>query len=185
MKIIKLTQNKVALVDDEDFCLVSRYKWHVAISSHNYEEYDSIWHYPIYAKSCTYKDGNQGVIYMHRLIMNAQKGQIVDHIDRNGLNNTRSNLRFATNSLNLANLAKHSINKSSIFKGVHRKGQMWRASVTKDGIKFCKAKFKPKRIDQVFCSGICRKAYHKQAVEMGSAAIKILHNPNIPQGEIS
>lgn len=44
-----------------------------------------------------------GAIFMHRLVMRANRGQIVDHIDRNGLHNVRSNLRFTSKQGNKAN----------------------------------------------------------------------------------
>src|SRR5215204_1040010 len=59
---------------------------------------------------------------IHRLIMNAQKGQIVDHKDTNGLNNLRENLRFATSSQNQTNGKKRRTygqqRCTSRFKGV-------------------------------------------------------------------
>ncbi|MFA5293145.1 MAG: AP2/ERF family transcription factor [Phycisphaerae bacterium] len=58
------------------------------------------------------------VIYMHRLIINAPKGVIVDHKDRNGLNNTRQNLRLATFSESSSNRKR--IKGSSIYKGVSK-----------------------------------------------------------------
>lgn len=55
---------------------------------------------------------------MHRFIMNAQKGQIIDHINGNGLDNRKENLRFCTHRQNAYNLITGT-NKTSKYKGVH------------------------------------------------------------------
>lgn len=88
------------LIDDEDADLVREYTWTILDG---------------YARSVkTVRHPHS--IAMHRLIMGAQKEQIIDHVDRNGLNNCRSNLRFCTRSQNACN----SISKcgTSKFKGV-------------------------------------------------------------------
>lgn len=85
MKKISLTQEKYAIVDDDDFEYLTN------IGS---------WHYDRYAKRVTKKDG---VVYMHRLITNAPEGMTVDHINGNKLDNRKSNLRiidYSTNSHN-------------------------------------------------------------------------------------
>jgi len=73
---------------------------------------------------------------MHRLIMNAKDGESVDHIDHNGLNNQKSNLRICTHQENLLNAQKMKgrLGKptTSKYKGVywdkdHRK---WRARIS-------------------------------------------------------
>ena len=96
MKQIPLTKNKFTLVDDEDYELVNKYNWYFGAG---------------YARSME-------KILMHRLIMKAKKGQMIDHIDGNGLNNQRSNLRFCTHSQNMAN-KKGFKNTSSKYKGVY------------------------------------------------------------------
>lgn len=85
MKYISLTLGKRAIVDDED-----------------YEYLNSLgsWHFDRYAKRVTKKDG---VIYMHRLLLEAPKGKTVDHINGNKLDNRRSNLRVVDHSTNCHN----------------------------------------------------------------------------------
>jgi hypothetical protein len=103
MKKIKLSQGKVALVDDEDFELVSKYKWNLTINGK--------------AKYGQTKINGKNV-RIHRLVMNAKAGQIVDHVNGNGLDNRKSNLRFCTKSQNSANRTSIQDNQSGIL-GVH------------------------------------------------------------------
>lgn len=89
MKQIPLTQNKFAIVDDEDFDKVSQYKWYANFVN-------GTW----YAQTGRGKTAKK----MHRLIMGLTDPKIlVDHKDRNGLNNQKSNLREATFAQNMAN----------------------------------------------------------------------------------
>ena len=70
------------------------------------------------------------MIRMHRLILNAKPGELVDHWDGNGLNNRRRNLRPATNSQNLHN--RRRTRAKSGFCGVWRSGKSsvpWVASI--------------------------------------------------------
>ncbi len=108
MKEIKLTQAKVALVDDEDYERLSVFNWHCENGRKT-----------MYAKKNTWCSGKAGTMFMHREVLGLKKGdgKIVDHIDQNGLNNQRNNLRIVEHSLNLRNsgLTKRS---TSGFKGV-------------------------------------------------------------------
>lgn len=93
MKEIKLSQNKVTQVDDSDFEYLSQFKW-FAVNYHNH----------FYA--CTEIKAKQCL--MHRMILKACKGQIIDHADGNGLNNQRKNIRFCNHSQNAVNRIKRS-----------------------------------------------------------------------------
>lgn len=64
--------------------------------------------------------------YLHRLIMQPPSGFVVDHIDRNGLNNTRANLRVVRTSTNAWNKAGRGV---SAFKGVHYDKGKWAAEI--------------------------------------------------------
>ncbi len=112
---IPLTQGKVAIIDDEDYPLISQYKWRVFKHRNTY-----------YA--CTTL--RRKTILMHRVILNAQKGQEVDHCNHNELDNRRFNLRFATDSQQIQNSRKKQ-NCSSQFKGVswHKINKKWRAQI--------------------------------------------------------
>jgi hypothetical protein len=109
---IPLTQGKVALIDDEDLALVSKYKWHAQkIVKKNVVRW--------YAYSgIRLSSGKQTQLQMHRLIMAAKAGQIVDHRNRDGLDCRRNNLRFCSTSQNNINRAK--IGGTSKYKGVSK-----------------------------------------------------------------
>lgn len=102
MKIIPLTQNRFALVDNEDYKKLSKQKWCVSSG------------YAVYGRS---KGKNPLHFKMHRIIMNAKKGEDIDHIDGNRLNNQKSNLRIADRTQNQMN-RKIQVNNKSGYKGV-------------------------------------------------------------------
>lgn len=123
MKEVPLTKGKVALVDDEDFDLVSQYKWCACKNKK-----DTTW----YARSVIRDNSGKIItISMHRLIMNANPEQLVDHIDGDGLNNRRlTNLRCCTDSENQHNM--HARWGKSRYKGVyyHRQAGKWHARIS-------------------------------------------------------
>lgn len=67
---------------------------------------------------------------LHRFIINAPFGKFVDHIDGNGLNNQKTNLRLCTNSQNMMNQKMHKDNRSG-YKGVrfHKSSKKWQARI--------------------------------------------------------
>jgi len=90
MKEIKLTQGKVTLVDDEDYEYLNQWKWYAHKQGNTF-----------YAKRY-YHFGRKTnrIKIMHREIMNTPLHLEVHHIDHNGLNNQRSNLRNCTHGQN-------------------------------------------------------------------------------------
>lgn len=120
MKVIKITQGCRAFIDDEDFEKVSRYRWYLVrpLKSKTLK----------YAACKKYPDGEKKTLLMHRLILNAPKGRPVDHIDRNGLNNQKSNLRICSIRENNLNCKIHKTNKSG-YRGVcwHEQNSCYRA----------------------------------------------------------
>ena len=122
MKKIKLTQGKIALIDDEDFELISQHKWYVIKKNNTH-----------YAVTNINKNNKRCILRMHRLIMNAQAEQEIDHKDGNGLNNQRNNLRICIRPQNSMNRKKRK-NCSSSFKGVHwhKQNKKWQARITID-----------------------------------------------------
>lgn len=120
---IKLTQGKFALIDDADYALVGQYKW-----------YGIKWRNTYAATANMKANGRWETIYMHRVIMGLKRGDKlqVDHINHDGLDNRRANLRTCTNQQNLFNRIK-SEKTSNRYKGV------WRTSVGTWAVKirFC------------------------------------------------
>ncbi len=111
---IPLGHNLFAIVDARDYKWLSQYKWCTSNKRGT-----------VYAVRRT-KDGR--MVYMHREIMQAPKGTIVDHIDHNTLNNRRSNLRVCRPEQNYANVGPHG--GESGFVGVHRCCGKWEAGIT-------------------------------------------------------
>ena len=110
MKEIKLNKGKYALVDGDDFGKVNQYEWKALKRSHGNNKFDVIRNETI--------DGKKKIIYMHRFIMNPENSKIqVDHINGNGFDNRKCNLRLCSNSQNNMNKQKRSDNTSG-YKGV-------------------------------------------------------------------
>ncbi len=105
MKKIKLTQGKYALVDNEDYPLLSRHKWLVHKTRGG----------SLYVESSSFAKGKQ--TFIHRAIMGRGRKD-VDHINRNPLDNRKNNLRFVTKSENLINRRRFKGTKSK-YKGVY------------------------------------------------------------------
>lgn len=132
MKTVPLANtNLVALVSDKDYSKVRQVRWKLATSSAgiNY--------------AITYRNGAH--LFMHSFILNRSK--MIDHRDRDGLNNTRRNLRPCNSSQNRANSVKMKKAATSRFKGVYLQTQpgrkpFWRAQVSFDGKKYMLGSFK-------------------------------------------
>jgi hypothetical protein len=93
MREIKLTQGKIALIDDSDYELVSQYHWY----------FDGQ-----YAKACWDKQRKTYYLRMHRLILGLTDPKIdTDHINHNKLDNRRLNLRTCSRAENLRNRRAH------------------------------------------------------------------------------
>lgn len=105
MKSIPLTQGKVAVVDDDDYEVLVRYKWHAV------KRKGGLW----YAARNSGKRGNKEL--MHCAIVQATRGLHVDHRDGDGLNNVRNNLRPASYRQNHMN-RRPNANTRCGFKGV-------------------------------------------------------------------
>lgn len=106
MKKIKLTQGKYALIDDEDFDRVSKFKWWTqrCINSS-------------YAVRVEFLNRKRRIVYMHRFILNHTSDLEIDHKNGNGLDNRKNNLRPVTHQQNSMNRAIGK-NNSSGYKGV-------------------------------------------------------------------
>lgn len=117
-KEIPLTQDQVAIVDDEDFERLSRHKW----------TYNNG-----YAMR---KDRNRQWIGIHRAVLNASAEQHVDHINGDTLDNRQENLRLCTARQNVCNSGPRG--GTSKFKGVYwfRWKNKWAAQIRCKGEKY-------------------------------------------------
>lgn len=108
------------LIDDEDANIVAGITW-------------SVLRIRQLAYATARVEGKR--VYMHRVVSHAPDGVSVDHINGEGLDNQKANLRFVTHSQNCMNTRKRS-NQSSRFRGVYfDKGKgRWRAQVTASGV---------------------------------------------------
>lgn len=119
MAIIQLPRGLTAMVDDIDMeevktvelhsgqiwsGRISEMKWQTRLDGHT-----------TYAGT---KTADGVYLALHRAVMSARRGQIIDHKDGDGLNNVRQNLRFATVSQNSQNMSKCVTKASSRYKGV-------------------------------------------------------------------
>ena len=121
-KIISLTQGYIAIVDDDDFEKVSKHKWCVKKTSHN-----------VYAK----RYSNSKTIDMHHVIIERKEGFVVDHINGDGLDNRKENLRLCTHSENMKNIKMRKDNLSGV------RGVYWNAIAKKW---HCQIQFNGKKI---------------------------------------
>ena len=136
MAYIQLTNSdRKAIIDDSDFHGLPCRKWRL-FANHGTNRPKS----NLYAVARI--DGK--VVSMHRLIMDAQPGQQVDHLDRNGLNNRRQNLRFATVQQQAQNKGAYSSSKSHL-RGVYQDQSCqnrWRAEIRLNGKKIFRKSFR-------------------------------------------
>lgn len=118
MKLVPLTQGQFAKVDDEDFERLLSYKWQA-------KKYRKTFYA---ARSIRTQTGKQKTLSMHRFIMGCPVELEVDHIDGDGLNNQKQNLRIVTTRQNHQNLHRKS---TSFYPGVcwDKKEQKWHAAI--------------------------------------------------------
>lgn len=116
-RIIQLTQGFTTLVSDCDYEFLKSHKWHASNKKSG-----------VFAQ--TTLPGGKSVL-MHRYILSAEKGVIVDHINGNPLDNTRENLRLATAKENSRN---HKARGSSGYNGVKKIPYGWIAMIAPNGI---------------------------------------------------
>jgi hypothetical protein len=110
---IPLGRDRFALIDKADEPQVSQHKWIFASRGYAFTRIDGV------------------VMMMHRFIMDASADAEVDHIDGDGLNNQRYNLRVCSRAENAKN--RHTSTGRSRFKGVWRDRSSWRATIWSDG----------------------------------------------------
>ena len=115
MKEIGISSGRVVLIDDEDFDYVTTYRW--ALIKRGKLEH-------------AYRKIGTKSIYLHRCLIDAPEGRSVDHINGNGLDNRKCNLRLADKTQNGRNRGKNKNNKSG-YKGVfwNTQASKWNAKI--------------------------------------------------------
>ena len=169
MKEIELTRGYVCIVDDVDQDLADR-NW-VAWVHDNRPGL-------VYAYTYTPRP-NRKTIQMHRIILGRMldrelsPNEHCDHIDGNGLNNSRSNLRLSIKHGNHKNTFKKNVNATSGYKGVYRYKQTWQwcASITCDHKRYHLGYFKDEKD--------AARAYDQKAKELFGKFAKL----NFPEDQ--
>jgi hypothetical protein len=126
---VPLTKGYEAVIDASDAHLVNKWNWCALVTKRKDGSVRSV-----YAARKERSSGMPTTILMHRVISKDQNGIDIDHIDCNGLNNRKSNLRKATKSQNQHNQRISGANKSGV-KGVrwHKASQKWVAQIECNG----------------------------------------------------
>lgn len=117
MREIPLTKGKVAIVDDEDYVRLAKYKWHLFSRG--------------YAARGIWENGKVKAIYMHREILNVESGFVTDHINGDRLDNRKENLRICSRAENNRN-QKKDIRSKFEYKGIktENKGRTYLARIS-------------------------------------------------------
>jgi hypothetical protein len=118
-KEVALGNKGFALVDDEDYPMVTMYNWHITGDG--------------YASHRVYVAGSYKLLYLHRFIARPRSGYMVDHINGDKLDNRRCNLRCVLQSENSQNQIRKG-KFSSFFKGVcfDQNAKKYRADIRKE-----------------------------------------------------
>ena len=128
---IPLTKDKVTIINRRDFGLISSRLWFVHVT---------------HSGQCYALSGSrQKRVYMHRLILNAPSGVLVDHRNSNGLDNRRNNLRFCNHAQNTWNSKKFKIHTCQ-FKGITKgRGEKFIARIKVHGRSIYLGEFRDQR----------------------------------------
>ena len=121
---VPLSGGYEAIIDASDAEFVGKWNWSAWVGTHS-----------VYAtRTDKNADGKAVTVRLHRALLGEPCGMQVDHIDRNGLNNTRRNLRVATRSQNMSNQRTRSDSNSGV-KGVawHKSAQKWIVRIRVNG----------------------------------------------------
>jgi hypothetical protein len=126
LRLVPVGRDHFSQVDDADYGLVSQYKWHVIRTRNGvlYAGHTINFYLPDGRRTCK-------ILQMHRLLTG---WPMTDHVDRDGLNNQRCNLRPTGSAGNRANAReRREIGLSSKFKGVSAHQGRWRARIRHEG----------------------------------------------------
>lgn len=135
---IALTQNKVAVVDAEDFEWLSKFKWHA-------HKRGRTW----YARRTVESEGSRKTEFMHRAILGHHGYDLtageVDHINGDGLDNRKANLQILSHAENIRK-SRTQLNNKSGFRGVswNKRDHRWQVFIEVDNIRKYLGSFRTK-----------------------------------------
>lgn len=114
--VLPITRGLETMIDEEDIAELEKYNWHQLSPTRKYAARREI-------------GNNHIAILMHRQIMNAPSGMVIDHINGNSLDNRKSNLRICTHRQNQQNRYTHRAGR--LVGATFKKGK-WIAKITYD-----------------------------------------------------
>lgn len=122
--IIQINNGHNLIIDDKDWDILKMVNWYASKNTTGTNKY--------YARGHDLFTGNK--LTLHRFLLDAKDGELVDHINGNGLDNRRCNLRICTNQQNQYNREKNS-NNTSGYKGVSwcNSNKKWKSYIWVDG----------------------------------------------------
>lgn len=151
MKKIKLTKNKYAIVDDEDYPYLNRFNWHAAKKGNNY--------YAVMTK-IKRKLGVDFGIYMHEFVINLNSYDCITFLNKNTLDYRKENLFGVSNGVKAARAKKRNGDHTSKYKGVcfRERTGLYEARITKNKKTYYLGSFKDEQKAAI--------AYNKKAKEL-------------------
>lgn len=114
-----------SIIDTEDYCRVKEHIWHISYNKK---------HRTFYVTTDIKLNGKKKSLKLHRMITNCKNNMVVDHVDYNGLNNKKINLRVCKQKDNVKNRRKGIGKFGSIYKGVKKvnRTEKFRATINVD-----------------------------------------------------
>ncbi|MHC4258834.1 MAG: HNH endonuclease [Planctomycetota bacterium] len=151
IRLIPVGHGKYAIVDADDYERLAKYKWRVCTNGHTFYAY---------RYSSTRGGKKRQRVLMHHQIIDIPEGMVCDHINHNGLNNRKPNLRQATSSQNSCN-TRNSGQTTSRYRGVSQDSRpnLWRARIRVNGRELHLGVFDNK-VDAAKAYDTAAKEYH-------------------------
>lgn len=152
-KWIPLTKGLFALVDESDHALVSAFNWNVFGPSKSGNCYAQ-------------RRANGRLILLHRWLLSAPDEMRVDHINGNGLDCRRSNMRVCSQQQNTWNTRKRSNALSSRFKGVawDKSRNLWKAVIKQNGVQKFLGRFPEQELAAIAYNQAARERFGEFAL---------------------